>query len=225
VYSSGGPYGGPMVTGFDIYTSQCAAARFTPSRDCSLTSLSVWVMTNARPGSEVTPSMTVTLREDVTGQNGESLPAGAVLSTWLCTSSSTPFSPQVRLMACEDTITLVAGRQYWVVAQSGAELRSNVIWNWSGQEGGYIALTDSEGQWSGGPGVALTLEVRGETCGTADFNGDGDTGTDQDIEAFFACLAGSCCPTCGNADFNGDGDFGTDQDIETFFRVLAGQPC
>jgi len=64
-------------------------------------------------------------------------------------------------------------------------------------------------------------------CGTADFNGDGDFGTDQDIEAFFACLAGVCCPTCfgGRADFNGDGDTGTDQDIEAFFRVLAGGPC
>jgi hypothetical protein len=64
-------------------------------------------------------------------------------------------------------------------------------------------------------------------CGTADFDGDGDTGTDADIEAFFACLAGSCCPTCfaGGADFNGDGDTGTDADIESFFRVLAGGPC
>jgi hypothetical protein len=62
---------------------------------------------------------------------------------------------------------------------------------------------------------------------TADFNGDGDTGTDQDIEAFFACLAGFCCPTCNprGADFNGDGDTGTDQDIEAFFRVLAGGSC
>jgi hypothetical protein len=64
-------------------------------------------------------------------------------------------------------------------------------------------------------------------CGTADFNGDQDFGTDQDIEAFFACLAGVCCPNCysGGADFNGDGDFGTDQDIEAFFRVLAGGNC
>jgi len=64
-------------------------------------------------------------------------------------------------------------------------------------------------------------------CGTSDFNGDGDFGTDQDIEAFFACLAGSCCATCfsGGSDFNGDGDFGTDQDIESFFRVLGGGAC
>ncbi len=62
-------------------------------------------------------------------------------------------------------------------------------------------------------------------CGSADFNGDGDIGTDADIEAFFACLAGICCETCGTADFNGDGDIGTDADIEAFFRVLAGGAC
>jgi hypothetical protein len=67
----------------------------------------------------------------------------------------------------------------------------------------------------------------GPTCGSADFNCDGDTGTDQDIEAFFACLVGNCpsLPCTSNADFNGDGDTGTDQDIEAFFRVLVGQPC
>ncbi len=59
----------------------------------------------------------------------------------------------------------------------------------------------------------------------SDFDHDSDAGTDQDIEAFFACLAGNCCASCGNADFNGDGDTGTDADIEAFFRVLAGGSC
>jgi hypothetical protein len=62
-------------------------------------------------------------------------------------------------------------------------------------------------------------------CGSADFNHDGDLGTDQDIEAFFACLGGRCCAACDSADFNGDGDYGTDQDIEAFFRRLSGAPC
>jgi hypothetical protein len=72
-----------------------------------------------------------------------------------------------------------------------------------------------------------TLSPPGQVCGTADFDGDGDTGTDADIEAFFACLSGNCCPTCWHlgADFNGDGDTGTDADIESFFRVLAGGEC
>jgi hypothetical protein len=62
-------------------------------------------------------------------------------------------------------------------------------------------------------------------CWSADFNGDGDYGTDQDIEAFFECLAGQCCALCGSADFNSDGDFGTGADIDAFFRVLSGHPC
>jgi hypothetical protein len=71
----------------------------------------------------------------------------------------------------------------------------------------------------------LRVLAGGTPCWNSDFNGDGDFGTDQDIEAFFACLAGHCCPTCGEADFNTDGDIGTDQDIESFFRVLSGAPC
>ena len=62
-------------------------------------------------------------------------------------------------------------------------------------------------------------------CGTADFDADGDSGTDADIEAFFACLAGNCCAMCFGQDFDQDGDSGTDFDIEAFFRVLAGLPC
>ncbi len=74
-------------------------------------------------------------------------------------------------------------------------------------------------------GGSVTSNAAALTINSADFNGDGDTGTDGDIEAFFACLAGNCCPSCGSADFNGDGDTGTDLDIEVFFRVLAGGTC
>jgi Peptidase family M1 domain/Peptidase M1 N-terminal domain len=76
-------------------------------------------------------------------------------------------------------------------------------------------------------GAASWSFTVGGTCGSADFNCDGDFGTDSDIEAFFACLAGVCpAPPCtNNADFNGDGDIGTDADIETFFRILGGGPC
>jgi hypothetical protein len=76
-------------------------------------------------------------------------------------------------------------------------------------------------------GIFTTAPAPPAPCGNSDFNGDGDFGTDQDIEAFFQCLAGNCCAACweGGSDFNGDGDFGTDQDIESFFRVLAGGNC
>jgi hypothetical protein len=73
--------------------------------------------------------------------------------------------------------------------------------------------------------VSISVVAGGHSCWGTDFNGDGDLGTDADIEAFFACLAGNSCPSCGSADFNADGDLGTDADIESFFRVLGGGPC
>jgi hypothetical protein len=73
--------------------------------------------------------------------------------------------------------------------------------------------------------VFLTVVAGGPACWGNDFNGDGAVATDADIEAFFACIAGSCCPTCAPADFNGDGTPGTDADIDAFFRVLAGEAC
>ncbi len=87
-----------------------------------------------------------------------------------------------------------------------------------------VILSLSSGTLSKAPVPASMLFSALPTC-TADFDGDGDTRTDADIQAFFACLAGNCCPLCGSADFNNDGDTGTDADIESFFRVLAGGPC
>jgi len=86
-----------------------------------------------------------------------------------------------------------------------------------GSVGALLARPYVSRQICDGPGV----------CGTSDFNGDGDFGTDADIESFFACLGGNCCPTCwsAGADFNGDDDVGTDADIESFFRVLGGGVC
>jgi hypothetical protein len=90
--------------------------------------------------------------------------------------------------------------------------------------------------FGGGASPSLPSDIRAElwalpsclpACGPADFDGDGSAGTDADIEAFFACLAGSCCAACWHlgADFDHDGDTGTDADIEAFFRVLAGGGC
>ena len=81
------------------------------------------------------------------------------------------------------------------------------------------SFTFTGGFWAGIGG--------GPHCGSADFNCDGDIGTDADIESFFSCLSGVCpaAPCTNGADFNGDGDVGTDADIEAFFRVLAGGIC
>lgn len=76
-----------------------------------------------------------------------------------------------------------------------------------------------------GPGGGGCFLIDLGACGSADFNHDGDAATDEDIEAFFACIGGHCCPLCDSADFNRDGDTATDQDIEAFFRVIGGNAC
>jgi probable HAF family extracellular repeat protein len=111
--------------------------------------------------------------------------------------------------------------------ENGVAIRLNSLINGEGTLHSVLDINERGeiiGISTGGSAVLL-VPVGNGGC-TSDFNGDGDFGTDQDIESFFACLAGSCCAACpDNADFNGDGDIGTDQDIESFFRVLGGGNC
>jgi len=122
------------------------------------------------------------------------------------------------VIACNDNVGTAAGCTSNQARVSNLAITGNV---WI-----RVASSNTNAPTSG----SFQLTVTGTPtpcCGTSDYNGDNDFGTDADIEAFFACLGGTCCPTCffGGSDFNGDGDFGTDQDIEAFFRVLAGGNC
>jgi hypothetical protein len=87
--------------------------------------------------------------------------------------------------------------------------------------------TASGGTWLGVNTPCQDASSCPPACGSADFNCDGDLGTDGDIEAYFTCLSGDCpsLPCISNGDFDGDGDVGTDADIEAFFRVLSGGAC
>jgi len=126
------------------------------------------------------------------------------------------------------------------VAQTGEELVAQGSFNAPASAGSYLVYLangqatvlisrGSQGQHSAVCAASLTLldfiTFTVSNCCSQDFDGDGDVATDADIEAFFHCLAGDCCPMCGSADYNCDGDVATDADIEAFFRVLAGGPC
>lgn len=62
-------------------------------------------------------------------------------------------------------------------------------------------------------------------CGPGDFDHDGDVATDHDIEAFFECLAGSCCDRCDSLDVDRNGTSGDAFDLARFFEVLGHGGC
>jgi hypothetical protein len=172
-------------------------------------------------GSPVS-SATISFSENVTAASSAFAvtgPSGAVPFTFsLINPTATltfaqPLAPGVYTITIQPTVTASSG---------GASLDGEVPGT---------ALV-GQGSLPSGDGIAggtavWSFTVQTPSCGSADFNCDGDIGTDLDIESFFACLAGSCPPPpcTSNADFNGDGDIGTDADIEAFFRVLAGGHC
>jgi subtilisin-like proprotein convertase family protein len=88
--------------------------------------------------------------------------------------------------------------------------RTHALAGWTGvPRGGLYRIALTGASFARRPGAS------------ADFNGDGDVGTDADIMDFFRCLGGDCCPTCGSVDIDGDGDVGTDADIMAFFRAFT----
>jgi hypothetical protein len=158
-------------------------------------------------------------------------PCGGTFSFYTCGSTiSNPMLHIVsdcsgNILACRDNIasgTAVAP----CVAGNQAQINNFVA------TGPVLIRVSASGLTAPNSGLG-TLTVIGtpttctHPCGTADFDCNGDLGTDTDIAAFFACLSGNCpaAPCTNSADFNGDGDIGTDTDIEAFFRVLSGGTC
>jgi hypothetical protein len=113
----------------------------------------------------------------------------------------------------------------WFTIDCGGQTSDASSFELSGTIGQPDAVTMAGGGFELSGGFWALVDASG--CGSADFNCDGDIGTDADIEAFFACLGGHCpaLPCPASADFNADGDIGTDSDIEAFFRVLGGGSC
>jgi hypothetical protein len=130
-------------------------------------------------------------------------------------------APSTASLSFNTAGSLPAGVYYMALTYDAGDVSASAMTN-----GRFHIRSDNASNGFNFPAeVVVQNAACGPTCGSADFNHDGDTATDADIEAFFACLAGNCCATCDSADFNGDGDTATDADIESFFRVLAGGPC
>jgi hypothetical protein len=162
-----------------------------------------WIEGNGMPNTPDTNGITFNTLSNFIGPDDEPL------GTFACDGATTEVSAY--------TLSLASGFAAAVAAGGPVSLRLSVP-----QAGVYTFHSRSFGTVTARPVLTITAIAR---CGSADFNGDGAFGTDADIDAFFACLSGNCCPTCGSADFNGDGATATDADIEAFFRVLAGGSC
>jgi len=167
--------------------------------------------------STVRPVFAYTVSLDALPDNGRLAP-GTYWIEWSFEGALTP--TQNVFVPLVSPRTAVTGHNARLFNALDGGATSPRTW-FEGREGYVAGVTE-------GRAYALPFILTGSslpTCGSADFDGDGDTGTDLDIEAFFACLGGDCCATCGSADFDGDGDTGTDLDIEAFFRVLGGGNC
>jgi hypothetical protein len=147
----------------------------------------------------------------------------------ITTCGSTITNPMLHVMSdCNATQTLACNDN---VGSGVAGCTSNQARILNLAVGGNVLIrVSASGAGAPSPSGVGQIVITGTNnggCGSADFNCDGDVGTDADIEAFFACLAGNCpaFPCMGTADFDGDGDIGTDADIEAFFRVLGGGTC
>jgi autotransporter-associated beta strand protein len=207
-------------------------------------------------GGKLAPSGRLTVSGSVTMASGSTLSmdlSGADAGTGydqLVSSSSATSGATVALGSGTANLALsplgfapAAGSKLWLIVNSNAV--TTTTGSFAGLPEGatvtlgafggatYTGTISYNGNFStgladhSGNDVVIYGIVGTSRCGSADFNCDGDIGTDADIESFFACLAGSCpsAPCTSNADFNGDGDVGTDTDIEAFFRVLAGGNC
>jgi len=181
-------------------------------------------MSSAPAGEECSPTIILSIRNDA----GESGPGATVIDSWQRGISASS-APVLEVFGSLNAPMLHGGQSYWMVAQAATPSGRSPVWNRSHEVSGTVGLSAGSGPWSVASGPAFASVIEGQIigCGSSDFNCDGDSATDQDIEAFFACVGGDCCATCDplGADFNNDGDSATDADLEAFFRVLAGGPC
>src|SRR5262245_7866813 len=79
IYQTNTPFGGFFgLTGFDVFTEQSVALRFTPTADFTLDTVKVWFMNNDDSGGH--PTVTLTLRTD--DAKAGSIPADVILEQW-----------------------------------------------------------------------------------------------------------------------------------------------
>jgi hypothetical protein len=130
----------------------------------------------------------------VVAPQSQAIAAGQPLTLSVTVSGVGPFTYQWSRVNTNASGSLVDGGRI-----SGATTATLTISGATGSAAGSdgdaglysVTVTNAGGQITTTTVIAVLGAPRG--CGSPDFNGDGDVGTDADIEAFFRVLAGGSC--------------------------------
>lgn len=200
VHSTPGPFGGFFgLWGPDVSAQQSVGARFIPSANYTLTAIRIWFMNNSDTAH---PTVHISLRDDST--NGTvSIPGPTTLAQWTINIQALGWNPIQESVVPTSGIGLVAGKKYWVVAESSSPGGEDAVWNFA-SSGNTFHATSLGGTWQpGGFGAALTLIVEGNPGlpNPADFNGDGMVNaSDLTVVLSYWGICAGCAP-----DLNHDG--------------------
>ncbi len=138
--------------------------------------------------------------------------------------------PDIRFGLNGNTGNLAAGTYYLAVALFDAD--NSDLLNVDGEDRFHVRGR-SGSSLDGGADVIYTPSTLCQTawpsCGSADFNNDGQTADAADLDAFLSVFSeGPCVPStaiCGPVDFNNDGSSYDPCDVDSFLEVFAGGHC
>jgi hypothetical protein len=138
--------------------------------------------------------------------------------------------PDIRFGLNGNTGNLAAGTYYLAVALFDAD--NSDLLNVDGEDLFHVRGR-SGSSLDGGADVIYTPSALCQTawpsCGSADFNNDGQTADAADLDAFLSVFSeGPCVPStaiCGPVDFNNDGSTYDPCDVDSFLEVFAGGHC
>lgn len=127
VFDTGAPdfgFFGPI--GYDVFVGQSVGVSFVPDQSYALDDIGVWFMSNDfdNPGR----TFTLTLRTDDGSSPGA--PSGAVLESWLMSTTAIGWEPVLEVATSSLHPTLLGGSRYWVVAESSEQPFVDPVWAW-----------------------------------------------------------------------------------------------
>lgn len=160
IYDTAAPGGWFGYNGFDLYTDQRVAVRFTApaTGDMRLARIGIWFMNNS---DTVNAKLRISLQTDTLDDGGEaSTPSGTMLEKWVAPVATLGWAPVEQFFKTTKGPLLKAGHSYWVVAESKAAPGQDPIWLLASKGLGFVTLGHADGLWyPGSESGALTLRV------------------------------------------------------------------